>query len=371
MDMNCVKKNQFTIEHYTLENGKSIPVTLGYETYGELNEDKSNVILVAHYFSASSHAAGKYTPQDPVPGYWDELIGPGKAVDTDTFFVISTDNLANVQVKNPNVITTGPRSINPETGEIWGLDFPAFTYRDMAGIQHEFLTKQLGINKLYAVMGASAGGFISLHWAVNYPDMVERLIGVITNPQNPIITSFSVIQHAMRAIAMDPNWNDGFYEDGKEPAEGLKLAVQMMNAGAFTPEFYESAYPRDSKEQEPYQDVRVQTSYEQQLAKAVDTGAALVDASHWYYTSRATMLHDIAHGHEFLDDALNKITAKVLMVSCTRDLLQPTIYNRQMIDIMKKQGKEAELYEFESLKGHMGGVLDSHLFSDRIAEFLK
>ncbi|MED1203089.1 alpha/beta fold hydrolase [Heyndrickxia acidicola] len=366
-----VEKKQFTIENYTLENGKSIPVTLGYETYGELNEDKSNVILVAHYFSASSHAAGKYSPEDSVPGYWDGLIGPGKAVDTRKFFVISTDNLANVQVKNPKVITTGPRSINPETGKRWGLDFPPFTYRDMAGIQYEFLTKQLGIHTLYAVMGASAGGFISLEWAVNYPEMVERMIGVITNPQNPIITSFSVIQHAMRAIALDPNWENGSYEEGKGPIEGLHLAVQMMNAGAFTPEFYEQAYKRNHNEHEAYQDITVQTSFEQQLAKDISLGSSFLDASHWYYTCRATMIHDLAYGYDSLEAALNKMNAKVLMISCTRDLLQPTVYNRHMVDIMKKQGKQAELYEFESLKGHMGGILDHHLFSDKIAEFLK
>lgn len=370
MDMNYVKKQQFTIENYTLENGKSIPVTLGYETYGELNEDKSNVILVPHYFSGTSHAAGKYTPEDPNPGYWNDLIGPGKTVDTNKFFVISTDNLANVQVKNPNVITTGPRSINPKTGKIWGLDFPAFTYRDMAGIQHEFLTKQLGINKLYAVMGASAGGFISLHWAVNYPEKVERMIGVITNPQNPILTSLNVTQQGMRAIALDPNWKEGFYQDGKEPTEGLRLAVQMMNTGAFTPEFYETTYPRDSKEQGPYQDYKVPTSYEKQVAKAIESGSAFVDASHWYYTCRATMMHDIAHGQESMETALEKITAKVLMVSCTSDLLQPTVYNREMIEILKTQEKQAELYEFDSLKGHLAGVLETHLFREKIAEFL-
>ncbi|WP_054951671.1 alpha/beta fold hydrolase [Numidum massiliense] len=368
--MNHVQKQQFTLDRYTLENGATIPVTLGYETYGELNEDKSNVILVAHYFSASSHAAGKYSPGDAEPGYWDGLIGPGKAVDTNKYFVISTDNLANVQVKNSTVITTGPRTVNSETGNRWGMDFPTYTFRDMAGIQRQFLTQQLGINKLYAVMGASAGGFISLEWAVNYPEMVERVIGVITNPQNPVITSFNVLQHAMRAIALDPNWHDGNYEDGQEPTEGLYLAIQMMNAGAFTPELYEELYKRDSEEQRPYSDHRVKTSYEQQLYDAIKVGAAAIDASHWYYTCRATMMHDIAHGHGSLEAALAKIKAKVLMVSCTRDLLQPTIYNRRMIEIMQKRGQQAELYEFESIKGHMAGVLDTHLFSDRVAQFL-
>lgn len=371
MDMNRIEKQTFTIEKYTLENGESLPVTLGYETYGELNEEKSNVILVPHYFSGSSHVAGRYAPEDSAPGYWDALIGPGKAIDTNQFFVISTDNLANVQAKNPKVITTGPRTINLKTGKIWGLEFPAFTYRDMAGIQHEFLTKQLGIHELYAVIGASAGGFIALHWAVNYPDKVERVIGVVTNPQNPMITSIGVAHQSMRAIALDPKWNNGFYEDGKEPTEGLHLAVQMMNTGVFTPEIYQAVYKRESQEHAPYLDIKTFTSYESSFTNAVVAGSALVDASHWYYTCRATMLHDIAHGHGSLEEALNKITANVLMISCTRDLLQPTIYNRQMVDIMKDQGKQAELFAFESINGHMAGLIDTHLFGETITKFLQ
>ncbi|WP_042351186.1 alpha/beta fold hydrolase [Bacillus massiliigorillae] len=368
--MNDVQKQSFTLNRYTLENGHSISVTLGYETYGELNEEKSNVILIAHFFSASSHAAGKYGPEDTIPGYWDDLIGPGKAIDTNKYFVISTDNLANVQWKNPTVITTGPRSINPETGKRWGMSFPAFTFRDMAGIQHTFLTEQLGIHKLHAVMGASAGGFISLHWAVQYPEMVERVIGVITNPQNPTITSFNVLQHAMRTIALDPNWKDGNYEEDREPTEGLYLAIQMMNVGAFSPEFYEEMYKRDSSEQEPYNHLHVKTAYEERLYNTIKATSSFIDASHWYYTCRATMMHDIAHNEGSLEAALHKIQAKVLMISCTSDLLQPTVFNRQMIQTMKKCGKEAELFEFDSLKGHMGGVLDTHLFKNQVTTFL-
>lgn len=372
MDMNHVEKKSFTVKDFTFECGKTLPeVTLGYETYGELNEDKSNVILVNHYFSASSHAAGKYSPDDPVPGYWDDLIGPGKAVDTNKYFVISTDNIANVQANNPNVITTGPRSINPLTGKRYGLDFPAFTYRDQARIQHEFLTKQLGIKKLHAVMGASAGGFISLYWAVLYPEMVERVIGIITNPQNPVHTSFNVCQHAMRAIELDPNWKNGDYEDGEGPTEGLHLAVQMMNVGAFTPEFYEETYKRDIFESEPYKDIHVKTSFEKKLYEAIGMNLPNIDASHWYYTCRATMMHDLAYGYNSLEEALNEIKAKVLMISSTTDLLQPTVYNEQMVNILKSQGKDAELYTIESIKGHMAGVLESHLFSDKVAEFLE
>ncbi|MHC5372943.1 alpha/beta fold hydrolase [Enterococcus sp. LJL120] len=365
-----VEKKQFHLEKYILENGFKIPVTLGYETYGTLNEAKDNVILVSHYFSASSHAAGKYTEEDLIPGYWDELIGPGKAVDTNKFFVISTDNLANVQYHNPNVITTGPRSINPETGKRWGLDFPAYTLKDIAGIQREFLISQLGITKLYAVMGASAGGMISLSWAVEFPEMVERVIGVITNPQNPVLTSFSVLQHAMRVIAMDKNWHDGNYEDDQQPLEGLELAVQMMNTGAFSGTFYEETYPRDSFDDEPYKNIHTPNSYEKALAEVVGVNLPLMDASHWYYTSRATMMHDVAHGYESLEAAFDRISSKVLMISCVQDMIQQTVFNERMVDYLKGVGKEAQLVKIDSNKGHMAGVLESPLFAKDVADFL-
>lgn len=371
MLLDSIEKKHFHLKSYVLENNQEIPVTLGYETYGTLNKDKSNVILVPHYFSASSHVAGKYSPEEKTVGYWDSLIGEGKALDTNKFFIISTDNLANVQVNNPKVITTGPRSLNPKTGKRWGADFPAFTFRDMAGIQREFLLNQLGITKLYAVMGASAGGMIALSWAVEYPEMVERVIGVITNAQNPTITSFSVLQHAMRAIALDPKWKDGYYEEGEGPIEGLKLAIQMMNAGAFTAEFYEKTYPRDSKEEAPYLCVSDFTSYEKKLDEAISANLPFIDASHWYYTARATMMHDLAHGYASLEEALERIKAKIMLVSCQRDMLQPTIFNEKIVKFFKEKNHSIELVKIDSEKGHMAGILDTPLFEKELASFLK
>lgn len=371
MDMNNIEKKSFSLDSFKFECGREIPLTLGYETYGEMNADKSNVILVCHYFSASSHAAGKYSESDAVAGYWDALIGPGKAVDTNKYFVISIDNVSNVQVKNPNVITTGPRSIDPKTNKRYGLDFPVYTFRDMARIQHEFLTKQLGINKLHAVMGASAGGFASSQWAVEFPDMVERYIGVISNVQNPMITNFSVIQHAMRAIKLDPNWNNGNYEDDAIPTDGFKLALQMMNVGAFSAELYEETYKRDSSDLTPLKDMDIVNSYEKQLDAVIDLSLAVCDASHWYYTCRATMMQDIALGYSSLEAALDRIQAKVLFVTCKEDMLQPSCFNHTTIDTLKKLNKDARLFEFSSLKGHMAGVFDTHLFEKEIKEFIE
>lgn len=369
--MDRIEKKSFHLEKVDLDCGQSIPVTLGYETYEELNSEKSNVILVSHYFSASSHAAGKYYPGEVISGYWDSLIGPGKAIDTNCFFVVSIDNLCNVQWKNPKVITTGPRSINPATGKRWGNTFPQFTFRDMVKIQKQFLEQQWGVDKIFAAIGASAGGFSAMEWAVNHPEQVERMICVITNPQTPVQTSFSVCQQAMRAIALDPKWNGGNYEDSDEPKEGLLLAAQMMSVEAFTPSFYERMYARKYEESKAYEEVQEPLSFEKVLASDMERNIRYVDASHWYYTSRATMLHDISRGHGSLENALKMIQAKTLMISCTSDQLQPTIYNRRMVHLLNEMGKDATLIEIESEKGHMAGILETELFSKDIRDFLE
>lgn len=144
----------------------------------------------------------------------------------------------------------------------------------------------------------------------------------------------------------------------------------MMNAGAFTYEFFEETYKRDSFEDSPYQQIKEMTNYEKQLYKAIQASSSLVDASHWYYTSRATMLHDLAYGYSSLQEALKRIKADVLMISCTDDQLQPTQYNRDMVDILREQGKQADLVEFQSKYGHMSGILETHLFSHSINQFL-
>nr|WP_247739204.1 homoserine O-acetyltransferase [Bacillus sp. 165] len=364
-----VRKQDFFLESYTLECGVSIPVKVGYETYGTLNKEKSNVILVCHHFSATSHAAGKYTDSDMNPGWWDALIGPGKAVDTNRYFVICMDNLCNVQVKNSMVVTTGPISINPKTGKQYGMSFPPFTFHDMAGIQHACI-QLLGIHHLTAVIGPSAGGMIALHWAVQYPDKLDACIGVITNAQNPVMTSFNVLQHGIRAIQLDPYWKNGQYYGEQEPVEGLHLASQMMFTNAFHCDWYESEFPRNSQDRRPYLHVSNQTSFEKNMYNTVMDNIVYYDANHWIYTCRATMMHDIAHGHSSLEEALQKIQANVLLISCNQDILQPPQYSEQTIRILQKQGKKAEFFAFDSLNGHMAGIVDVPLFENKVRDWL-
>ncbi|WP_028401325.1 alpha/beta fold hydrolase [Ectobacillus panaciterrae] len=365
-----VQKQSFRLQSYCLECGESIPVQLGYEAYGKLNKQKDNVILVCHYFSATSHAAGKYNEDDESPGWWDGLIGPNKAIDTNEYYVICMDNLSNVQWKNPMVITTGPASIHPKNGQPYGMSFPLFTFRDMVGIQKELL-HMLGIERLHAVIGPSAGGMIAMHWAVAEPEMVARCIGVITNAQSPIITSFNVLQHAIRAIQLDPHWQEGNYYGRLEPLEGLHLAAQMMYTGAFGPEWYEKNFPRNSEERLPYTSLFAKTSYEQDMYDKVLGNIAYCDANHWLYACRATMLQDIAHGFSSLEEALQCIQAKVLLISCYEDFLQPAQYSEQTVQTLQHLGKIASFYGFGSPNGHMAGVLDTHLFEKQVRDWLK
>jgi len=366
-----VQKQSFRADALTLACGQSIPIEVGYETYGTLNEQKDNAILVSHYFSATSHCAGKYRETDAAPGYWDALIGPGKAVDTNRYFVISTDNLCNVQAFSPDVITTGPASINPKTGKRYGLSFPVVSTKDNMEVQKK-LIDSLGIKKLRAVMGPSTGGMIALHWAVNYPDMLQKCIGVITNAQHPAFTSFIALQHAMRAGYMDPHFNNGdYYESENEPVEGLRLAAQMMMVGAFSPLFFERTYPRDSLETEPYCSLDVMSSPEKAMYDVIVERTKTADLNSWIYSCKMLINHDIAHGFESMDDALSRMKAPLLMIPNKQDILHPWQFNAATAQRVNELGGKAEVYAIDSDLGHMAGILQADLFANKVKGFLE
>jgi homoserine O-acetyltransferase len=360
--MNQVKKERFFLPSFKMECGQEIPVEIGYETYGKLNPPKDNVVLVCHFFSSTSHAAGRYTPEDPEPGWWDSLIGPGKAIDTNRFFVISSDTLCNIQLKNPMVYTTGPATINPLTGKPYGMTFPQVTYGDMAGIQKK-LIESLGIERLYAVIGPSAGGMQALNWAIQFPDLVERCISVICGARIPVFTSLAYLKAAIDAIQLDPNWNGGDYYGKEEPVQGLSIALQLMNLAAYQYSWYEENFPRKQKEQGT-------PSFQIKFDEAVLQRMQPYDANHYIYTSWAAMSHNIGHNYDSLEEALSQIQARLLMISCSSDLLFPPEYSKEAVDIMKKRGGNADYFEFESPFGHMGGVLETFRFAKQISSFL-
>jgi homoserine O-acetyltransferase len=174
-----VEKKVFTLPSYTTTGGATLNnVKVGWEAYGTLNAARDNVIIVPHFYTGNSHAAGKYKAEDPVPGYWEAIIGPGKPIDTDKFYVVSVDSLVNLNTKDPNTTTTGPATINPATGRPWGMSFPIVTFRDFVNVQKALLDS-LGVTRVHAAIGASMGALQSIEWAAAYPDFVARQIPVI------------------------------------------------------------------------------------------------------------------------------------------------------------------------------------------------
>ena len=216
-----VEKKFFTFadkdQRLTLESGADIgPVTIAYETCGTLNAQKDNVILVEHALSGDSHMAGYYDPKDSKPGWWDIMVGPGKGIDTDKYFVICSNILGSC------VGSTGPSSNDPGSDKPYATDFPLITIGDMVTCQKK-LMDHLGITSLLSVIGGSVGGMQVLEWAVRYPDMVRSAMPLATTTRHSAL-AIAFNEVARQAIMADPNWNDGYYYGGKKPDMGLAIA---------------------------------------------------------------------------------------------------------------------------------------------------
>jgi homoserine O-acetyltransferase len=211
-----VETKYYTFGELTLENGEQLaPVTLAYETYGKLNSDKSNAVLIVHALSGDAHVAGYHELSDK-PGWWDEMVGPGKAFDTDKYFVICSNIIGGCKG------STGPSSINPKTGKPYGLDFPLITVGDMVNAERH-LVDFLGVEKLLSVTGGSMGGMQVLEWMVSYPERVRSVIPISTAMRHsPQQIAFNEV--GRQAIIADANWNNGDYYGGAPPASGLSVA---------------------------------------------------------------------------------------------------------------------------------------------------
>ena len=221
-----VEKKTFALPNYTTVGGETIEsVKVGWESAGTLNADKSNAILITHFFSGTSHAFGKYSAEDKTAGYWDAIIGPGKAIDTNKYFVLSSDTLVNLNVNMPNVVTTGPASVNPDTGKPYGMSFPVVGIKDFVRVE-KALIDSLGITRLKAVVGASMGGLQAYEWAQSFPDSVERIVPVVAYA-TPEAYLIAWLDTWTQPIRLDPKWNNGDYYGRAPPLDGLKAALKL------------------------------------------------------------------------------------------------------------------------------------------------
>ncbi|WP_292257672.1 homoserine O-acetyltransferase [Marinospirillum sp.] len=365
-----VDKKHFKLQGFTTFNGCELPeVNIGWESWGELNANKDNAILITHYFSGNSHAAGCYQQDDPLPGYWDALIGPGKAIDTNRYFVISSDTLVNQEPFNPLVITTGPASINPATGRHWGLDFPVVTIRDFVGVQRALLAS-LGINRLHAVVGPSMGSLQALEWAVAFPDQVERMVSVIGMGEADAWTCLGLQQWAL-PILNDPHWCDGDYYHREPPLAGVQQTVMQISLSAMSPEIINRTfYTHYPLEPGPLQDIRSQHRVTQRFMQDCLEKARLADANHLLYLIRANQLFLAGHG-KTLSEGLQQVQARCLFLPSKGDLLLRSGLAWQTHQLLQQLGKSSEYAEIEGSWGHLDGIYSIQTQAATLQAFLE
>ncbi len=368
-----VVKNIFELPEFTTISGQAIRnVRIGWESYGELNADRSNAILICHYFSGTSHAAGQYSEGDPLPGYWDAIIGPGKAIDTDKYFVFSSDTLVNVNANDPMVTTTGPASIDPVTGKPYGLSFPLVTIGDFVRVQ-KALVDHLGINKLHAVMGPSMGGLQTYEWAASYPDMMERIVPVIA-AAGPGAWLIAWLNVWAAPILLDSRWNGGDYYGRAAPLAGLAEAIKIIALHAnhfdWTDATYAARFARD--DQDPLAALENKFAVEAAFEAAGAARAALADANHLLYLVKAnqTFVPGAGAGARTAAEGLKRMKAPALILYSPTDQVFPQEWIKATAQGLVDNGVSVETAELAGPNGHLNGLAGMTAQSERIAQFL-
>lgn len=359
------EKKFFTLPQYTTAGGKTIKqVRVGYETYGKLNRAGDNAIFVPHFFSGNSHAAGRYKADEKAAGYWDAIIGPGKAIDTDKYFVISADTLVNLNVKSPMVGTSGPATINPDTGKPYGSSFPVVSIRDFVRV-HKALLDSLGVKKLQAAAGASMGSLQAMQWAAEYPDYVERVVHVIGPGLDihPYVLELANVWAG--PIRLDPNWKGGDYYGGPEPTEGLAQALAVVSFTTLHFGWAEKVhgYKWAEEGKNPADAMGNSFAIEDALQKSGQARAGSSDAGHFVWLVKANQLYN-------LEKEQSRIKAKVLFLPAKTDLVFPPELSRRWADKLRAQGNAVELHEIDGSSGHLDGIFSIGKVADQIKAFL-
>ncbi|MCW5688151.1 MAG: homoserine O-acetyltransferase [Pseudolabrys sp.] len=358
-----VEKKTFTMPSYTTVAGATIKdVKIGWESAGTLNADKSNAILIAHFFSGTSHAFGKYAKDDKAAGYWDYLVGPGKVVDTNKYFVLSSDTLVNLNVNAPNVVTTGPASINPDTGKPYGMSFPVVSIKDFVRVQ-KALVDSLGIKKLHAVMGPSMGALQTYEWAASFPEAVDRIVPVIGTPGgDAFLIEWLNIWAA--PIKLDPNWNGGNYYGGKPPTEGLKQALKIVTLQA---NHYDWAIKTfGNAPADPAKDPAAAMDNQFKIEAAIDAAAAARAA-----TSDANSLIYLAKANQLASADPSKIKTPALILYSPTDLVFYAPLVEEAARKIAAGGTPVDTAQLPGPNGHLNGVLAVAQQGDRIKAFLE
>jgi len=350
-------------EPLPLDSGESLNgVQVAYKTWGQLNAAKSNAIMICHALTADQFAVEDH-PVTGKPGWWQHLVGPGKLIDTDRYFVICSNVLGGCMG------TTGPSSLNPATGKPYGLSLPVITLADMVRTQAR-LVDHLGIDKLLAVIGGSMGGMQVLQWAADYPDRVIAAAPIATasrhTPQN-----IAFHEVGRQAVMADPAWADGnYYETGARPEKGLAVARMAAHITYLSENSLNRKFGRNLQEREKVgfsfdADFQIESYLRYQGRSFVDR----FDANSYLYITRAMDYFDLSRGTT-LADTYRDCKARFLLASFTTDWLYPTVESRHIVRALHASGADVSFVEIESDKGHDAFLLDEPEFFDVLGGWL-
>ncbi|MBI5032662.1 MAG: homoserine O-acetyltransferase [Chloroflexi bacterium] len=350
-------------EPMPLDSGESLgPITLAYETYGKLNADKSNAILICHALSGDAHAGG--LTSEGKAGWWDDCVGPGKAFNTNKYFVICSNVIGGCQG------STGPGSIDPKTGKPYGLNFPVITVKDMVRAQRH-LIDYLGIDKLLAIAGGSMGGMQVLQWTANYPERVRAALPLATTARHsPMLIAFSEV--GRQAIYADPNWNKGDYYDGARPNTGLALARMIGHITYLSEESMHQKFGRRLEARERFGfDFETDFAVESYLHHNGSRFTERFDANTYLYVTKAMDYFDLANGNGSLSKAFAKCAdIMYLVVSFTSDWLYPTYHSKEMVSALTGIGADVTYCNLQSTWGHDAFLLEVETMTQLISDFL-
>lgn len=356
----------FDSPHQRLElegGGELWPFTLAYETYGTLSERKDNAILVTHALSGDAHCAGRHHASDKRPGWWDMLIGPGKALDTDKYFVICSNVVGGCSG------STGPASLNPATGRPYGTDFPIITIADMVNAQ-VMLLDHLGIDKLLAAVGGSMGGMQVLEWAISHRDRLHLCVPMATAARQPT-QAIAFNEVGRQAIMADPNWRNGHYYDGAPPAKGLSVARMVGHITYLSDEAMQEKFGRRLRDIHDYSftfsaDFEVESYLRYQGLSFTDR----FDANTYLYITRALDYFDLTRQHGSLVQAFRDVKARFLVLAFSSDWLHPPYQLKEIVSALRATHKHVSYYEVASPYGHDAFLLEREKMEGVIGAFL-
>lgn len=367
-DLGIVKQQSFVFaakpDRLKLDSGQFFgPISVTYETYGKLSDAKDNAVLLLHALSGDHHAAGRYSSEDRKPGWWDNFVGPGKGLDTDKYFVICSNFLGGCMG------TTGPSSIDADTGKPYALSFPSITISDMVQVQ-KALVDHLEINHLRAVIGGSLGGMQALEWTLLFPETVRSAI-VIASTSRLSTQAIAFDAVGRNAITSDPEWNNGDYYGTAGPTRGLAIArmvghITYLSSASMRRKFGRALRERTDQRQLFDDEFEVERYLSYQGRSFVER----FDANSYLYITKAADFYDISERFGSLSNAFRRVLAKFLLVSFTSDWLFPPYQSQEIVRALMGNDKEVTYCSIESDYGHDAFLLETDSLARLVRGFL-